>query len=120
MEVFKVFGAIVAILVVVFGIAYGIGFLATGGDLMIYKFFAPKMEEARREVFEQTPSYVQGKNTYIARLRLEYETAEGEQKEALRRLILTEAETIDEENLTPANRSFVYGLRSPFPSPNSR
>ncbi|MCA9354504.1 MAG: hypothetical protein KC877_03230 [Candidatus Kaiserbacteria bacterium] len=64
-----------------------------------------------RAVFEQTPSYVQGKNTYIARLRLEYETADVGHKEGLRRLIVSEAETIDPSNLTDSNRVFVDSLR---------
>ena len=90
---------------------YILGFFASGGNWAIYRFWAPRMEDARREVFEQTQSYVQGKNTYISRLRLQYESAEGKHKEALRRVILSEAETIDNENLTPANRSFVNSLR---------
>ena len=100
----------VVILLVLAGF-YAIGFLATGGELAIYRFWAPKFEEARRGVFEQSPSYVQGKNTYIARLRLQYEEAEGPQKESLRRLILSEAETIDGANLTSSNQKFVTSLR---------
>lgn len=106
-EGFKFFGVALLVLVAI----YALGFLATGGNLAIYRFWAPQMEDARREVFEQTQSYVQGKNTYIGRLRLQYESTEGRQREALRRLILTEAETIDTENLTPANQAFINSLR---------
>src|SRR3989344_4552992 len=106
-DALKIFG--IALLVVV--AVYVLGFFATGGNLAIYRFWAPQFEDARREVFEQTASYVQGKNTYIARLRAEYETAEGDQKESLRRLVLSEAETIDERNLTSSNRAFVNSLR---------
>jgi hypothetical protein len=80
-------------------------------DFSLYKFFAPRQAEVQREVFEQTPSYVQGKNTYIARLRAQYETADEGHKESLRQLILSEAETIDDDNLTERNRNFVNGLR---------
>lgn len=51
------------IVLAIFGVmvvAYGIGFLATGGDLFIYRFWAPKQETARRKVYEQTKSYRQG------------------------------------------------------------
>jgi len=102
----------------IFGIAflillgfYVLGFFVTGGELAIYKFWAPKIEDARREVFEETQSFVHGKNTYIARLQLQYESAEGEQKEAIRRLVLEEASTISDENLTPSNRAFIRRLR---------
>jgi hypothetical protein len=90
---------------------YAFGFLATGGDLIIYRFWAPRFENAKREVFVQTQSYVQGKNTYIARLRLQYETADASQKEPFRRLILSEAETISVANLTVQNRGFIETLR---------
>ena len=106
-EGFKAFGVVLLVMVAV----YVLGFFATGGNLAIYRFWAPQVEDARREVFEQTQSYVQGKNTYIARLRLQYEAAEGPQKESLRRLVLQEAETIDDDNLTSVNRAFVNSLR---------
>lgn len=106
-EWFKLFGFVFLILVAF----YVLGFFATGGSLAIYRFWAPKIEDARREVFEQTQSYVQGKNTYISRLRLQYEFTKGGQRESLRRLVLSEAATIAEENLTPTNRVFISSLK---------
>ena len=103
----KAFGVALLVLVAI----YILGFFATGGELAIYRFWAPKIEDARREVFEQTQSYVQGKNTYIARLRLQYEMADGSKKSALRGLVLSEAATIDNNKLTPANRAFVNSLQ---------
>lgn len=89
---------------------YVLGFIATGGDLVIYRFWAPKQENARREVFENTQSYVQGKTDYINALRLDYQGAEGVQKEALRRTILTEAGNVDISSLPVDLRSFVASL----------
>lgn len=37
-----------------------IGFIATGGDLITYKFWAPKRADAERQVYEHTKSYRQG------------------------------------------------------------
>lgn len=65
-----------------------------------------------RNVFKESQSFVESKNTYIARLRFQYDTAEGVSKESFRRLILEEAETIRIKNLTPNNRSFVSKLRN--------
>lgn len=66
-----------------------------------------------RAVFEQTQSFVHGKNTYIARLRLQYEveTADATTKESLRRLIIEEAETIDFDKLSTSNQLFISKLR---------
>ena len=103
----KIFGYGVMILVVIISLSW----VFQGNDFFLYKVFAPKQEAVRRQVFEQTPSYTQGKNTYIGRLRAQYESAEGPQKESIRRLILEEAGTIDENNLTSSNRAFVNSLR---------
>jgi hypothetical protein len=90
---------------------YGLGFVATGGDLAIYRFWAPKQENAKRVVFENTQSYVQGKTEYLNQLRLDYETADGRQKEALRRTILTESSTVDNSKLPIDLQSFIRSLR---------
>lgn len=92
-------------------VLYGLGFLATGGDLAIYQFWAPKRANAERKVFENTQSYVQGKTEYISRLRFQYQTAEGPQKQALRSLILTEAATVDNNKLPMDLQSFIDNLK---------
>ncbi len=90
---------------------YAIGFLATGGDLAIYRFWAPKQENARRVVFENTQSYVQGKQEYLSRLRFQYQTAEpGAGKDALRTLIVSEASTVDTDKLSPDLQAFVRSM----------
>lgn len=99
-----VVGLIVALFVV--------GFISAGGDLAMFKFWAPKYENAKREVFENTQSYVQGKVSYISSLRLDYEKATGDQKESLRRMIVTEASNVDNDKLPPDMRSFISDLKA--------
>jgi hypothetical protein len=103
----RVTGVIVLVMVAMFAL----GFIATGGDLLTYKFWAPKQENARRQVFEQTQSYVQGKVEYITRLRYQYAGADGAQKSALRTLILDEASTIDNSKLPPDLQAFIDTLK---------
>lgn len=104
---FRVFGyAALAMLGV-----YVLGFLATGGNLAIYRFWAPQVRDAQREVFEQSQSYVQGKAAYISRLLLQYEAAEGPQREALRRQVLLEAATVDQEDFSVTLRARIDALR---------
>jgi hypothetical protein len=102
-----IFGSFLALIVI-----YGLGFLATGGDLAIYKFWAPKQENAKRQVFEQTQSYVEGKREYLTRLRLEYETADEGHKAALREMILSEAANVDLSKLPPDLVSFIQSLKN--------
>ena len=40
----------------------GLGWVAQGNSFFMYKFFAPKQEQVRRETFEQSKAYRQDKN----------------------------------------------------------
>lgn len=105
---FKAFGISVVCLIAL----YGLGFLATGGDLVIYRFWAPKQENARRQVFQNTQSYVQGKVEYISRLRYQYSVAtDDDQKAALKTLILDEASTVDASQLPNDLQAFIFNLK---------
>jgi hypothetical protein len=96
-------------------VIYGLGFLATGGDLAIYRFWAPKQANAQRVVFENTQSYVQGKVEYLTRLRFQYQQAlidkEDTRAAGLRTLILDEASTVDNDKLPPDLRAFISRLK---------
>lgn len=64
-----------------------IAFLLGLFDLFSFKFFAPKYENARREVFEQTKSYNHGKIQDLSKYYLEYEYADYESKDAIKAVI---------------------------------
>lgn len=87
------------------------GFAVTGYDFAMFKFWAPKYENVRREVFVNTQSFVQGKIEYLTRLRFEYQGAEGAQKVALRELILSEAAQVDGDKLPADLLSFIRQVR---------
>lgn len=93
-----------------------LSWVSTGNDFFLYKFFAPKQENVRRQVFENTQSYVQGKADYISQLRLEYESAdpksESVHRAALRNMILTQALTVDNDKLPADEQRFISDLRS--------
>ena len=87
----------------------GVFFLNAVGFIN-YSFWAPKYAKAERQVFENTPSYVQGKVNYLTTLRLDYERAEpGNQKNALKTAIITEAATVDHKQL-PASLQASYAV----------
>lgn len=102
--------AMVGLLAIVV-IVYLIGFVATGGDYFLYRFWAPKQENVRRQVFENTQSYVEGKIGYLTRLRSQYSVADGSQKAALRTLILDEASTVDNSKLPEDLQLFIDKLK---------
>lgn len=98
---------IVLALVAIVGIVYGIGFIATGGDLAIYSFWAPKQAQAENSVFHQTQAYTDGKIQYIGKLCFDEAQAEGNQKAALASEIRNEAATIHETKLPADEQACV-------------
>lgn len=95
---FSVLAAIAAVVAVLW--------LSTAVGLTHFKFWAPKYEEARREVFVNTPSYVQGKNQFLTRLHHEWQTGDPAHKAVVCATARHEAATIDPEHLQPALRAW--------------
>jgi hypothetical protein len=58
--------AILAVLVL--GIIVVLSFIATGGDLVSYEFWAPKQARAENKVFHQTQQYTDGKAVHMIEL----------------------------------------------------
>ena len=103
----KIFGltlaGIVALGLLIIGLNYA--------DIGLFKHFEPKRENARREVFEHTHSYIQGTIDELNMRRLDYEaTTDSTTKMALRRIILTRADQIKPEDMPSDLRSFINGL----------
>jgi len=99
----KVFGGIVAFLIV----TYALGFLATGGDLASYSFWAPKQQNAENRVFHNTQAFTDGKNVHIGSLCIESAKADGNVKAAFDAEIRTEASTVAFDKLSEDNQACV-------------
>ncbi len=81
--------------------------------LFNYKFFEPKYENVRRQVFENTQSYVEGKRQEIIKYKLEYERAKTKQeKEAIRYTILETTANLNLNLLSPDLKYFILKLRN--------
>lgn len=86
-------------------------FAVTGAGWFNYSFWGPKFENTRHAIFKESQTYQDGATKNLARLQLEYETADEGHKKALRTMILTEMSVVDESTL-PANlRAFIAQLR---------
>jgi hypothetical protein len=69
-------------------------------NLTSYQFFAPKYENARREVFENTQSYTEWKRQELSKYIYEYKlTKDEDRKSALRFIILQSSANIDKKLL---------------------
>ena len=111
-ESFWTFPRAIVILVLLLAVAYGVGFLATGGDVAIYRFWAPKQAAAERQVFENTPSYILGMSQQITQLKLEYdESTDPADKTALKDAILHIAAQVDNSKLPVDQQVFINQLK---------
>ena len=97
--------AIVAIL--------GLMWIFQGQDFFMYKFWAPKYENVRREVFENTQSYVEGKRQDLVKYRLEYLRAKtDEDRSAIKFTIVQEFANFDDSKITePVLYNFLHQMK---------
>lgn len=89
---------IIAMVALVFGSNYF--------GLVNYRFFAPKYENARREVYENTQSYVEAKRQSITKYYDEYRKATPTDRLAIRQVVLQEFANFDTERFTPKQREW--------------
>ena len=92
-------------------VAVGGVFLFGMMGLTYYSFFAPKYQAVERKIFEETPSYVQGKIQYLTRLQTQYKTEKDpDTKSAIASLIKMEASSLKEEYIPPTLKMFINSL----------
>ena len=110
----KEFGVGVLLIVAVIAVFLGIGWLAEGNDFFMYKVFAPKYENTRRQVFENSRAFNQGMVQELENMQFEYTKAKPEDKNALASIILHRASGYNmDDPIVPASlRAFVAELKS--------
>lgn len=80
----KIIGSCVAGVLCIIALTW----IVQGNDFFMYKFFAPKMEDVRRQVFEETKSYNQGVIQELRTAQMDYIKASPEQKSMLASVIV--------------------------------
>lgn len=105
--VFAIGGSIVAFLL----FACVIGWLAKGNDFFMFKFFAPREEAVRREVFENSKSYIHGTIQELRNMQMEYVKADDNHKQALGSIILHRVNDFGESNLPMDLKTFVNQIK---------
>ena len=87
--------------------------LVQGNDFFLFKVFAPKYEEVRRETFKQSQAYNDGMITELQNMWIEYnKSTTEEQKKALRSVILHRVKGYDENKLPNDLQIFIYNLKN--------
>ena len=89
------------------GLSYGFGWIGVHQTKTIFK----AKENARREVFEQTQSYVEGKRQEALKLYREYQTADETGKAAIKEMVAHSFAQFDENKLDGKVKLFVYNCK---------
>jgi hypothetical protein len=95
-------------LVLLFGAVWGI----QGNDFFMYKIFASKYEQVRRDTFEQSKAYRQGMVQELQNMQFEYMKATPDQQVAIASVILHRSADVPSEALTPDLNAFVAMLKN--------
>lgn len=92
---------------------FAMTFVSDGLDLVSFKFWAPKMENAKRDVYINTNSYIMGKNETLSNLRMAYQSEDKPaRKNALKVMILEQASNVDNSKLDPDLQTFIRDLKA--------
>ena len=102
------FFALIGAMVVIIGL--GLAWIVQGNDFFMYRYFAPKQEQVRREVFEQSKAYNDGMIQELRTMQLDYIKGTKEQKDGMRSVILHKISGYPEDNLPSDLKQFVHEL----------
>ena len=103
-----VIGIVLLGIVVILGLTWA----GQGNDFFMFKVFAPKYEQVRRETFEQTKSYNQGMIQELQNMRFDYvKTDNQQQRDALASIMLHRAADYPEDKMPNDLRSFIADLK---------
>lgn len=97
----KLMGVIIVITLFI-TIIFGLQYL----NLMNFKFFAPKYENVKREVYENTQSYVEAKRQAITKYYNEWRKGDEADKDALRTIVLQDFANFNLDLLTPQQKEW--------------
>lgn len=95
-------GAFVAILMT---------WLVQGNDFLLYRVFAPKMEAARRETYEQSKAYNDGMAQELRAMQLDYVKGTPDQKRAIGSIVLHRVAGVDLAKMPADTRAFVSDMK---------
>jgi len=98
-----VIGSILALFVLIF--------LANEFEIFGVKFWGVRKENAKREVFEQTQSYVEGKRQDLVRYHHEWVNADEDSKKSIEATIRVSFANFDESKITnPEMYGFLHRI----------
>ena len=107
-NVLTTIGIVLAGIIIMVGLYFGLGYLGVIGTKTIGK----AQQNANREVFEQTQSYVEGKRQEALKLYQEYQNApDDESRRAIKSIASQSFANFDETKLSPTLQQFIHNCK---------
>jgi len=94
----------------IFIFVIGVTWAVQGNNFFMYKFFAPKMEEARHEVFVNTVAYTDGNIQELRNYQIAYIQADDNHKKALASVIQHQFAAFPTDKLPLDLQQFISSL----------
>ena len=102
------FALFVLVICSLIGLSYAFGWIGVHQTKTIYK----AQENAKREVFEQTQSYVEGKRQAALKYYREYQQANEDNRNALKSIIAQDFANFDEDKYLLGDlRNFIHNCK---------
>lgn len=89
----------------------GLTWVFQGNDFYLYKVFAPKQEQVRRETYEQSRAFIQGTIDDLRQDQRVWISGDAEQKKMMRAVVLHKADQIKMDQLPDDLQTWITGLR---------
>ena len=89
----------------------GLIWLVQGNQFFLYRTFAPKYEQVRRETFEQSKAHRQGMIQELQNMAFQYAATDADHRAALGDLILHRSADVDPDAIPPELARFIGDLR---------
>lgn len=83
-----------------------------GNNFVLYKIFAPKMEQVRHDTFKESQAYNDGMLQNLRKSQMEYAQASDEHKLALGSIVLHDFAAYDRERLPTDLKDFLVKLEA--------
>lgn len=102
-SIFSIISIIVLLLAVIFGMSYF--------NLSMSRFFAPKQEALRNQVFHESQAYTDGMVRDLEEAQQQYIDATPDGKRALRAIVLHRFSVYPIDRMTPDEQQFYLTLK---------
>jgi hypothetical protein len=107
MKTWKIVLLVFSGLLLLIALDFGFGFVGVFKTKTVGK----AQQDAKREVFEQTQSYVEGKRQEALKFYKEFKEAEPEERSAIEEMVSHSFANFDEQKLNEPLKSFVYNCK---------